>query len=128
MDTHMNTALEQAYERRTLSAHYAKVDASLTEDEAIKAAAAEIWAREIGHPIPGNVIDEALGDVLSAMDEAELGELGASFAAGPADFGALLISQVDGYLQARCRAKAREQIERELVQAEAEAVADRMAA
>lgn len=124
----MNTALEQAYERRTLSAHYAELDDSIAEDEAIEAAAAEIWAREIGHPIPGNIVEEAIGDVLAAMDEAELGELGAAFAAGPADLGAMLIGRVDGYLQARCRERAREQLEQERMQAEAEAVADRMAA
>lgn len=81
---------------------------SLAEDEALDAIADEIWAKEIGDPVPGNVVEETLGEVLSAMDEREIETLGAAFDAGPADFGDYLMGQVVKYLEARCRLKARQ--------------------
>lgn len=100
---------------------------SIAEDEALDAIADEIWSREIGDPVPGNIVEETLGEVLSAMDEADIATLGAAFDSGPAEFGDYLMGQVVGYLDARCRLKASQQLDRLMRQAEQEAAADRCA-
>jgi len=100
---------------------------SIAEDEAIDAIADEIWSRDIGDPVPGNIVEEALGEVLSAMDEEDVATMGAAFEAGPVDFGDYLMGQVFGYLEARCRLKASQQLDLLMRQAEQEAVADRCA-
>jgi len=120
-------SLQTAYERRTEAAESRAHDGSIAHDEAIEAAMNEAWDREYGDHIGGNVIADAVCEVLSAMDEQELGDLGAAFAEGPVSFGDLLMGAVFGYLEARCRLIAEQQLETLQRQAEDEAAAERMA-
>lgn len=120
--------LQEAYERRALDTHYAELDDSIAEDEAIDAIADQIWDREVGTPIRGAALAEALTEVLATYDHEDMQLLMCAAFVGDAHVGTLLMGQARDYLDARCREKAREQLERDKRLAEAEAAADRMAA
>lgn len=120
--------LQEAYERRALATHYAELDDSIAEDEAIDAIADQIWDREVGTPIRGAALAEALTEVLATYDYEDMQLLMCAAFVGDAHVGTLLMGQARDYLDASCREKAREQLERDKRLAEAEAVADRMAA
>lgn len=120
--------LQEAYERCALATHYAELDDSIAEHEAIDAIADQIWDREVGTPIRGAALAEALTEVLATYDHEDMQLLMCAAFVGDAHVGTLLMGQARDYLEASCREKAREQLERDKRLAEAEAVADRMAA
>ena len=108
-----------ALEERQLHAHDAALDADEVAAGAIAALAAEVWARHIGTPMPGHLVEEGIGEVCSAFDEEELAALGTAFAAGERALGEFLHPKVCGYWEAWCLERAREQYE--LLQRQAEA-------
>lgn len=97
------------------------------DSDELDAIAEGIWKQEIGDPIPGDRIRDALSEVLATADDKECEALGAALADGPEAFGDHLMGKVFAYLQAEVMEKAEKELKRQQKQAEEDSAADRLA-
>lgn len=103
-----------------------EADSSVSRDEQIQTLAAWHWDREIGEPISGKDVSEAIGEVLAGMDPFELQALSAAHAAGAQALGEFLLPKITGYWTAWCEEKARTELDKMDRESAVEAAAARM--
>lgn len=96
---------------RLLHNYLSRCDADETRDEAIAILAAEIYDREIGPVMSAKDINEATGEILAALDEAEQAEMRAAYRSGAKAFGKWLHPKIDAHWNCWCIEQARQQLE-----------------
>ena len=97
---------------RLLHNYLSRCDADETRDEAIAILAAEIYDREIGPVMSAKDINEATGEILAALDDAEQAEMRAAYMKDPKAFGEWLHPKIDAYWTAWTVEQARQQLDK----------------
>lgn len=105
-------ALIEASSARLLHAYLTALDADDARDEAVTTLAAEIYDREIGPVMSAKDINEATGEILAALDDAEQAEMRAAYCRGPKAFGEWLHPKIDAYWTAWTVEQARQQLDK----------------
>lgn len=102
----------EASSARLLHSHLATLDRAEARDEVVETLAAELYDRHIGGFMASVDIGEAIGEIFSGMDDAEMAACRAAYEAGAQAFGEWLHPQIEAYWQAWSVEQARQQLDR----------------